>query len=227
MASVREQLGNLAPPSGDGGDAMQEDYEGDAEVEAAEAAALEAKHAEENAATQQMAAAPLAAQAAVGGFVTHKENNYTVRRYNDSVPQDYAEFHADGKRYLVGWKPDEKNFCIAFDENTKAPIGKLDINTGAITFDDTREPATVSLSATQAAKPREIQSAVKVQQAIEKRDKTAVKTEVKAERDAEIAGLDVQKAELEYENANIDKKKTAAVLHEEALVRLFPQSLAV
>ena len=105
-------------------------------------------------------------------------------------------------------------------------IGQLDIKTGAIKFDDTREPATVSLSATQAAKPGEIQSAIKIQQAVEKRDKAAVKTEVRAGRDAELAGLDVQKAELEHENANIDKN-AAAALHEEALVRLFPQSLAV
>ena len=104
MASVTEQLNNLAPPSDDGGDAMQEDYEADAEAEEAEWAALEAKHAAENAAAQQMAVAPLAAQVAVGGagFVTHKENNYTIRRYHDTDPQDYAEVHADGKRYLVG-----------------------------------------------------------------------------------------------------------------------------
>ena len=105
-------------------------------------------------------------------------------------------------------------------------IGQLDIKTGAIKFDDTREPATVSLSATQDAKPGEFQSAIKIQQAVEKRDKAAVKTEVRAGRDAELAGLDVQKAELEHENANIDKN-AAAALHEEALVRLFPQSLAV
>ena len=211
---------------------MQEDYEADAEAD--DAAALEAKHAAENAAAQQMAAAippaaaPLVAQVVAGGagFVTHKEmavggaGNYTIRKYNDTDPQDYAEVYQAGKCYLVGWRTDQKNYCIALDEKTKAVIGQLDIKTGAIKFDDTREPATVSLSATQAAKPGEIQSAVKVQQAVEKINKAAVKTEVRAGRDAELAGLDVQKAELEHDNANFDKN-AAVALHNEALVRLF------
>jgi hypothetical protein len=220
MASVTEQLENLAPPSDDGGDAMQEDYEADAEAD--DAAALEAKHAAENAAAQQMAAAiPPAAQVAVGGagFVTETVQGFIIRRYHDTDPQEYAEVHADGNRYLVGWLKNQKNFGVAYDENTRAKIGQLDSN-GAIIFDDTREPATVSLSATQAAKPGEIQSAVKVQQAVEKINKATVKTEVKAGRDAELAVLYVQKAELEHENANIDNK-AAVALHEQALVRLF------
>ena len=225
----------MAPPSGD--DAMEEEYAGDlaqeeeqrkaAEAtEAAEAETLEAKQAEENAARAQLAAAP-AAQAAAGGagFVTEIIQGFTVRTYHDTDPQDYAEFHQAGKCYLVDWLNTQKNFGVAYDENMTV-IGQLDMKTGLLSFSDDQEAVTVSMSAAQAAKPGEIQSAVKVQQAREKRDKAAVKTEVKSERDAELAGLDVQRAELEHEIANSDKN-AAAALYEEALVRLFPQSLAV
>ena len=223
----------MAPPSGD--DAMEEEYAGDLAQE--EAAALEANQAEENAVGAQLAkvnppaaqpAAQAAAQAAAGGaekYATDKQLGYTVRRYHDTDPQDYAEFHQAGKCYLVGWMPTQKNFGVAYDENMTV-IGQLDMKTGLLSFSDDQEAVTVSMSAAQAAKPGEIQSAVKVQQAREKRDKAAVKAEVKSERDAELAGLDVQRAELEHENANIDKN-AAAALYEEALVRLFPQSLAV
>ena len=223
----------MAPPSGD--DAMEEEYAGDLAqeeeqrkaAEATEAAALDAKQAKENAARAQLAAAP-AAQAAAGGaekYATDKQLGYTVRRYHDTDPQDYAEFHQAGKCYLVGWMPTQKNFGVAYDENMTV-IGQLDMKTGLLSFSDDQEAVTVSMSAAQAAKPGEIQSAVKVQQAREKRDKAAVKTEVKAGREAELAGLDVQKAELAHEIANSDKN-AAAALHEEALVRLFSQSLAM
>ena len=223
----------MAPPSGD--DAMEEEYAGDLAqeeeqrkaAEATEAAALEAKQAKENAARAQLAAAP-AAQAAAGGagFVTQKEQGFTVRRYNDTDPQDYVEFHVDKTCYLVGWREDLKNFCVALDEKTKAVIGQLDMKTGLLSFSDDQEAVTVSMSATQAAKPGEMQSAVKVQQAVEKVNKAAGKAQVKAGRDVELAGLDVQRAEIEYDNANIDKN-AAAALHEGALVCLFSQSLAV
>jgi hypothetical protein len=227
MVSVTEQLNNLAPPSGDGGDAMQEDYEADAEAD--DAAALEAKQAAENAARAQLAAAiPPAAQVVAGGagFVSKKEGIFTVRTYTGG--NVYAEVYdnAAGKCYLVGFIRDTPTYKVAYDEKTKVEIGKLDNDTALLSFNDDREPVTVSLSETQAAKPGEINSAIKIQQAVEKINKAAVKTEVRAGRDAELAGLDVQKAELEHENANIDKN-AAAALHEEALVRLFPQSLAV
>jgi hypothetical protein len=138
----------------------------------------------------------------------------------------YAEVYAAGQCYLVGYVIGSPEYKFAYDEKTKVVIGKLDNNTGLLSFDDTREPVTVSLSAAQAAKPGEINSAVKIQQAVEKRDKAAVKTEVRAGRDAELAGLDVQKAEIAYEDANFHK--TAAERdHDQALVRLFPQSLAM
>ena len=218
----------MAPPSGD--DAMEEEYAGDLAqeeeqrkaAEATEAAALDAKQAKENAVRDQLAAAP-AAQAAAGGaekYATDKQLGYTVRRYHDTDPQDYAEFHQAGKCYLVGWRKELKTFCVALDEKTKAVIGQLDMKTGLLSFSDDQEAVTVSMSAAQAAKPGEIQSAVKVQQAREKRDKAAVKTEVKAGRDVELAGIDVQRAEIANDNANIDKN-AAAALHEEALVRLF------
>ena len=219
MVSVTEQLNNLAPPSGDGGDAMQEDYEADAEAD--DAAALEAKQAAENAARAQLAAAiPPAAQVVAGGaeFVTEIDGKFTVRKYTGG--SKYAEVYAAGKCYLVGYVIGSPEYKFAYDEQTKAPIGKLNNDIGLLSFNDDREPVTVSLSETQAAKPGEINSAVKIHQAVEKRDKAVGKAEVRAERDAELAGLDVQKAELEHDNANFDKD-AAARDHDQALVRLF------
>jgi hypothetical protein len=126
---------------------------------------------------------------------------------------------------LVGYK-DNADCEVAYDEKSKVPIGKLNSDTGLLSFDDAREPVKVSLSVTQAAKPGEINNAVKVQKVVEKIKKAAGKAELKAERDAELAGLDVQKAEIEYDNANIDKN-AAEDLHVGALVRLFSQSLVV
>ena len=216
----------MAPPSGD--DAMQEEYEGDErererEEEVARKA-LEAKQAAENAARDQLAAAP-AAQAAAGGagFDTRMDGLFTVRRYTNGA--EYVEVYVAKKCYLVGSKTME-DFEVAYDENTKAVIGKLDSKTGLLSFDDGREPVKVSLSATQAAKPGELQSAVKIYQANEKVNKAAGKAQAKAGCDAELAGLDVQKAEIAYDIASIDNNG-AVMLHEGALVRLFSQSLVV
>ena len=219
----------MAPPSGD--DAMEEEYAGDLAQE--EAAALEADQAEENAVGAQLAkvnppaaqpAAQAAAQAAAGGagFDTRMDGLFTVRIYTNGA--EYVEVYVAKKCYLVGENNDD--FEVAYDENTKAVIGKLDSKTGLLSFDDGREPVKVSLSATQAAKPGELQSAVKIYQANEKVNKAAGKAQVKAGCDAELAGLDVQKAEIAYDIANIDNNG-AVMLHDEALVRLFSQSLVV
>ena len=223
-----------------GEDAMEteDDYVGDAlkEEEEEEVArkTLEANQAKENVVGAQLAkvnppaaqpAAQAAAQAAAGGagFDTRMDGLFTVRRYDRGV--EYAEVYVAKKCYLVGYK-DNKDFEVAYDENTKAVIGKLDSKTGLLSFDDGREPVKVSLSATQAAKPGEMQSAVKIYQANEKVNKAAGKAKVKAGRDAELAGLDVQRAEMAYDIANIDNNG-AVMLHDEALVRLFSQSLVV
>ena len=160
--ALTEQLKKMAPPSGD--DAMEEEYAGDLAQEEEQrkaAAALEADQAEENAVGAQLAkvnppaaqpAAQAAAQAAAGGagFDTRMDGLFTVRRYTNGA--EYVEVYVAKKCYLVGSKTME-DFEVAYDENTKAVIGKLDSKTGLLSFDDGREPVKVSLSATQAAKP--------------------------------------------------------------------------
>jgi hypothetical protein len=152
---------------------MQEDYEGDVEAEEAEEAearaALEAKQAAENAVGAQLAAAnPPAAEAvagAAGNYITEIDGLFTVRKYTGG--SQYVEVYQAGKCYLVGYVGNAD--CeVVYDEKTKTMIGKLNSDTGLLSFDDAHEPATVSLSATQAAKPGEINIAVKIHQAVEK-----------------------------------------------------------